>query len=432
MTSTFDKIKKYYNACRPDEPIDPDDYRWVDLAPVRGREGDIASQMLRVVEREEKFANVLVTGFTGTGKTSVLNSYRQQLERSGYHVIHTDAEVDYLLNAYEPVTINDILLILAMSIGDGGLGPSYVGRLWEDIKSLAGSEVLPDNLEVGVAGVTFKTVLNRVPTLHEHLRKLARERAQFDQVSELVREAQAKVRRDNKRGLVVIIDSLDHLRDPQEQPGTPVTDSILRVLRESSELRRLDVHLILTVPPTILPHAHDLRANFGEPLIVPEAGIFTKDDKRIDEAFVKMQEFVDRRVPLDSFDSIDSVHSLIAASGGYLRELLRLLRDCLLYVDDLPITSGTVKRIIQRAIAVSAELPIEDYRADIESILSSPDHRLPRTVENSQRLYQLIRDRVILSYRNDDNWEGVHPLVMAHVDREKFEQLVFPTAASVE
>jgi hypothetical protein len=75
---------------------------------------------------------------------------------------------------------------------------------------------------------------------------------------------------------------------------------------------------------------------------------------------------------------------------------------------------------------LSAELPFETYRADLVALLQSADHRLPRTDDQLRRMYQMIRDRVILRYSNHEQWEGVHPLVLAHIDRELFDRLVFP------
>ncbi len=426
MDSSLATLKKYYNACRPDEPISPTDSRWVNLAPLRGSGRDIVSQMLRQIELEEKFVTLLVTGFRGTGKTSLLKDCQQQLIDSGYDVVYTDVEADYLVNSYEPIHINDVLLTAAMALVDKDFGPGYLKQLWEDIKSFSQAPILPDGMELEVGKPRFKATLERTPALHEQLRKYARERALYEQVSQLVQSAQAAVKSRERQGLVLILDSLDHLSDPPEKLEPEVTDSVLKVLRDASELRRLPVHLILTVPPTILPYAHDLRANYGEPFIVPEAKIFTREDQRDNSAFSTMEKFVDKRVPLTSFDTLASVHSLIAASGGYLRDLLRLLRNCLTEVDTLPITSAIVQQVITHSISLSAELPFETYRADLVALLQSADHRLPRTDDQLRRMYQMIRDRVILRYSNHEQWEGIHPLVLAHIDRELFDRLVFP------
>ena len=109
MSTSFADIKKYYNACRPDEPIEPSDPRWVDLSPLRGSGRDIVSQLLRQIDLEAQFTTLLVTGFRGTGKTSLLKACHQKLEQSSYHVIYTDIEADYLMNPHEEINANDIL-----------------------------------------------------------------------------------------------------------------------------------------------------------------------------------------------------------------------------------------------------------------------------------------------------------------------------------
>lgn len=427
MGSSFDLIKKYYNLCKPDEPIDPTDPRWVDLAPLRGSGRDIVSQILRQIELEERFATLLVTGFRGTGKTSLLRACRGQLEKAGYHVTHTDAEVDYRVNPHEAISVNDVLLTVAMALTDDGLAIGQGPSLLEDIKALLGIRLDPKEVEVGVGPVKIKAALERDPSLRDRLKSYAREHSLYEQVDSLVTSAQAQVKGKKQKGLVLVIDSLDHLSDPGERAGALVTESVLRVLRDAPELRGLGLHLILTAPPTILPYALELFGAYGELFIVPEARIVTKQDTRDGNAFPIMENFVHRRVPLTCFDSVESARSLIAASGGYLRDLLRLLQSCLIAVDELPITAQVVERTIQRAIAAAnAELPLEDYRRDIVEILNSSDHRLPRDGEKLRRMYQMIRDRAVLRYLNDDHWEGIHPFVMAHVDHDRFQRLVFP------
>ena len=427
MTTSFEQIKRYYNLCRPNEPISPDDPRWVDLAPLRGSGRDVVQEMARQVELEERFATLLLTGFRGTGKTSVLKAYQALLEIQGYQVVYTDAEADYLVNPNEVIGANDVLLVAAMVLMDNGFGPNYLKRLWDDVRAFGGAHVLPKEVEVEAGTMAFKAALERIPALHETLRRFARERAIYEQVSRLVAETQAEVKRRKKKGLVLVVDGLDHLFDPPEREGSPVTESVLTVLRESPELRRLDAHIVLTVPPTVLPHAHNLRADYGELFIVPEARIFTRKDERDEKSFNGMDGFVNQRVPLECFDSIDSARSLIAASGGYLRDFLRLLRQCLFDIEELPITGETVKRAIERSVAQSADLPLEDYRSDLEAIKESKEHRLPRDEAHLQRMYKMIRDRVLLSYRNDSSWEGIHPLVMAHIDEPTFKREVFPS-----
>ena len=75
-------------------------------------------------------------------------------------------------------------------------------------------------VEVKAGGATFKSVLERTPALHERFYLYARKHALYDQVDHLILDAQAEARKKRPRGLVVILDSLDHLSDPSEKSGT--------------------------------------------------------------------------------------------------------------------------------------------------------------------------------------------------------------------
>ena len=65
MSSSLDLIRKYYRDSKPDEPITPDDPRWVDLSPLRGSGRDITDLILRRIQREDESETLLVTGFRG-------------------------------------------------------------------------------------------------------------------------------------------------------------------------------------------------------------------------------------------------------------------------------------------------------------------------------------------------------------------------------
>ncbi len=345
-------------------------------------------------------------------------------------MVYVDVESDYLWSTGEPVAPNDLLLTIAMGLVDDGLGPTYLKQFWDDVRAYLESHPRPKELGLGLAPLTFKAELDKEPTLRELLRDYARGRSLFERVRDLVNSAQATVRGDKKKGLVLIIDSMDHLSDPSNETGTPVTDSVLRLLREAPELDPLVLHLVLTVPPTVLPTAHDLRTKYGEAFVVPEARVFTRAGSRDMDSFGLLRELVGKRLPVEHFDDSEAVDALIAASGGYLRDLLRLLQDCLLSIDELPITATTVRRAVMRGVHLAAELPLEDYRADLERLLVSQDQRLPRSQEALSRLYRMIRDRVVLRYLNDEAWEGIHPFVLYHVQRDRFQRLVFPQDAA--
>ena len=126
----------------------------------------MVQEMARQVELEEWFATLLLTVFRGTGKTSVLKAYQSLLESQGYQVVYTDAEADYLVNPNEVIGANDVLLVAAMALVDKGFGPNYLKRLWQDVKSLGGSHVIPTDVDVEAGTMAFKAALERIPALH--------------------------------------------------------------------------------------------------------------------------------------------------------------------------------------------------------------------------------------------------------------------------
>ena len=120
--------------------------------------------------------------------------------------------------------------------------------------------------------------------------------------------------------------------------------------------------------------------------------------------------------PPDSRGQHEAIEKLIAASGGALRDLLRLFREALLAADCLPIP----ERVVAQAIATVRN----DFKTSVEDarwlqkihVEQSAD---PQTSKASDvnRYMRLLDSHLILFYRNDSSWYDSHPLVREEVER---------------
>jgi len=89
-----DLLSDFIDACRPEEPVDPDDRRHFDFdapelrlrgAPWRER----LAQVIRLSKQRPTWQ--LVTGLRGSGKTTELRQLQRTLERDGRRAILADA-----------------------------------------------------------------------------------------------------------------------------------------------------------------------------------------------------------------------------------------------------------------------------------------------------------------------------------------------------
>jgi ABC-type cobalamin/Fe3+-siderophores transport system ATPase subunit len=114
MTYPVDNLDDAYNACNPDRPLEVGDSRYLDLKEVRNNQN--VSSMLRTIRRTTQtndFCKQLVTGHTGSGKSTELKRLQNQLEDARYFVVYLDVESSLDL---QQITYQDVLLNVAQEL----------------------------------------------------------------------------------------------------------------------------------------------------------------------------------------------------------------------------------------------------------------------------------------------------------------------------
>jgi hypothetical protein len=130
-------------------------------------------------------------------------------------------------------------------------------------------------------------------------------------------------------------------------------------------------------------------------------------------------EVLEKRMVLDGiFEDRGALEPLVAASGGYPRDLLRMVREVLLRARmeqrTIPMSRGDTEPIVTSALA--------GFTEQYESAISDEDIELLVRVAKEldiagharsdlQRLADLFDHHFVLSYRNGNRWFDLHPLV---------------------
>jgi len=138
-----------------------------------------------------------------------------------------------------------------------------------------------------------------------------------------------------------------------------------------------------------------------------------------------MRQLVFRRFSAEAFSRIFGaapnqtshplVDDLIEASGGYFRDLLRMLQELLVRIQTqsrtLPATKAMVADSIQRIR--EQYLPLSEEDACRMSEIASTRACVPpkASAEEAARLSRLLDLHLVLYYSNGGEWYDVHPLL---------------------
>ena len=113
-------LSRAWAVLDPEVPLSAGDERYVDLSSVRGGE-TVVEEIARHIRWTDQdlhfqgkhFANLLVTGHRGNGKSTELLQLKQALEKEGYFVIYFAGELEVNLGDAEWC---DILLTMVSQV----------------------------------------------------------------------------------------------------------------------------------------------------------------------------------------------------------------------------------------------------------------------------------------------------------------------------
>lgn len=423
-------------------PLEPDDKRYVRLYDLPELRADDPVQLLRfAIDANPPPTAQLVSGFRGTGKSTELRRLRKELQLSGHVVLLCDIE-DYLNTgqALEPV---EFLYAFALAVSGAivesfGVGDPLREGYVERLKSFfARTEVeapeLNANLKVGgdlegakvEATAGAKLVLKDNPSFKER----ARRRWQGS-LGALVQEVHTYVRDllhayAPGRQPVVILDSVEHIQGTLDD-AAKVQASIEKLFTAHSDMLHFPgVHAVYTVHPYLkIKYANiDDHFPYGGLQIIPTV----KVRERPDRASPPDQLGAERANALDAFRSVVDqrgewwkllgpgaagrrrLDALVLASGGHLRDLMRLLAEVVRRSRDLPVSAEVFDAALNHVR--NQALPVADDDALwLAEIARSHTTCLPSDAQ-LPALARFLDTHRVLCYRNGSEWFDVHPLI---------------------
>jgi len=136
-----------------------------------------------------------------------------------------------------------------------------------------------------------------------------------------------------------------------------------------------------------------------------------------------VQRRVESIAPVFGHDPGTTLRPLIKASGGYPRDLLRMVRSLLMEATVFPVRPDDVTRVIGELARSYADTILGTYVDVLARVAHT--HELPKENAAELALFGHLFERwLILAYRNGDEWYDLHPLVRrAHAVQKRLVEL---------
>ncbi len=421
-----DNLKTLYNVLA-DRVLEPGDAAYVDTFN-RDPQHDAVEEIATEIDWQSGGGVSLFTGQRGTGKSTELQRLKQRLEQLSVVAFYVDLS-EYLLLTKE-VEISDFLISVAGALSEKieeryGASPGQ-RSYWDRLSTFLQTKVEINEIGGTIAGVELKASLKNDPDFKQkvqqrmrgHVAQLVREAHEF--IAEAVRFVRG---RENNADLKValLVDSVERIRGVGDE-AMRVYESVRNLFFAHAEHLRIPLlHIVYTIPPYLSVLAAGAGTLMGGATTrrLVSAHIFDNRSRMPDQAgLAMMRTVVGKRYP-DWAEILpaEMLDRLSLSSGGDLREFFRLIRLCLTTVrddDQIPLTE---KIIIAAENNVRGEmLPIPADHLDwLQKIARTHDTCLPSDTE-LPTLAHFLDNRLVLNYRNGDNWYDVHPLLRDIVD----------------
>ena len=426
MTVELQDLRRFVKHCDPLLPLEAGDPLYVPLDDVRGTVSCIDA-LYRTVALADTESCQLFTGFPGTGKTTELKRLAKRLEDAKdlpTHTIYVNFE-EYV-DRYAPISITDVMRIIAYCMDraatiaegkDPDETPGYLERFFEYMSK---TDVELNKLGFATYGASLMLELKNNPSFRQKAESALLGRfQQFVSEAQAVME-QAVLRLRNAKGsfaqrVVVIADGLEKFAPLREDQRDTIEASVETLFLTHRDLLRIPCHAIYTFPLWLRFKTAQLGTSYGrEPLILPMVKVHTPGGASHDAGIAKMTEMVRRRVealpPIFGADLVTTLRPIIEASGGYPRDLLRMVRSLLTEIVSFPVRPEDTTRVVGELARAYADTIVGTYTDVLARVATT--HELPKENAEELALFGYLFERwLILAYRNGEEWYDLHPLV---------------------
>lgn len=437
----LETLQKYYNRCNPEEALDPDDERNVDVDSLgspdeRARGENWVSRLARQIELSGGYPVIkYLTGLRGSGKSTELRRLAVRLrdtQRANLLPVLVDAEATLDLTA--EIDVPDIMAAILYETerhvleaegkdAEDALKEGFGTRFWV---WLAHTDIELGKIEAGIQGKVVSGKLVAEMKTRPTLRKRIRDTVSANLTS-FLREVREELERLNQRareaghaGIIVIFDSLEKLQGTSTS-WERVLDSAERVFASDAPYLKLPVHVLYTIPPAL---ALRLKVDVH---FLPMIKLQDRSGNPFAIGMDAARRIVRKRVPNKVLRQIlgptsfeHRIQRLIEWSGGYPREIIRLLQAVLeVEVEEETISEASFKRLLSRAGDEYRRVVLASGAIEWLSTVAVNRSLVLETDAHREAADRMLSNNIVLRYLNDEEWFDLHPAVrgIAEVQR---------------
>lgn len=431
MTLPLETLSRLVDQCDPNRPLEAGSPLYIPMdadPPVRGHKSCVETLRRTILLARGRESCQLFTGFPGTGKTTELRRLAAQLHEAAQPATHTILiDFETYIDLFTPPTITDILRILAYCLDreatraegkDPDTTPGYSKQIFDYLQ-----RTTPELKQLGFEafGASLMLEFKNNPGFRQRAEEAMQSRfQQFAQEAQAtMTDAVIRIRRaigSKADRLVVIADGLEKFRPIRESDRGAMEGAVETVFLSHQDLLRIPCHVIYTFP-VWLRFRSQLGAGYSrDPMILPMIKVRKPDGSPSEDGVEKLLKLVKRRLGPEDPTSIfgdspdDLLRPLIAASGGYPRDLLRMVRTLLTDSPKFPVTIEDVQQVIRDLRRAYHDMVLGTYVPVLAEVAGT--HALPNANAEQLAMFGYLFERfLIFAYRNGEEWFDVHPLI---------------------
>lgn len=368
------------------------------------------SYLYNKITRSNVSQQFLLTGQSGTGKTSFLFKLKEELENENYFVVYCPME--QILNLHDVHYIDIILGILkcvteTLEQKEIYLNYSTLGTVnLSELKDMVPFKGLDFNLK-------FTKIVEHIyysDYLKEKVRILFDKQGLrfYDSINIIIKQAKAELCKLKYKNLVIIVDDLNKCSSLQDN-HKPLDDLLIKYCKY---FKQLNTNIILSIPVQYgfcekTPLLNRIWEN--NLCILGNINIIDDDEhqKQFNEDLLK--EIITKRVTLTKSEnnkifSDEALDNLLKTSGGNISQLFRVIQESCLITESVPIENFVVDRVKFKFI----ESYLRSLPSSLQKITLSPEFN-DQLLNDSEKL-SLITFNYLLYYSKTEKKTIKNPI----------------------
>ena len=415
------------------EPVEIGKLAQLYVSAVNGRGDNPTKEMQLRLEFSNKPIKILFAGYRGCGKSTELNKLQFEIQTKfsvlNYSIMEESDPTNLTYIELFIITMEKLFELAVKQ--DFPIRKEYIDSIkgWlttKEIQEIRDSFIGIDSelgsetqftipwlqkffFKLKVAGKTsknFKEILkqNVEPRLSELI----------FHCNALIQEIKSAGKKRGFKDVLIIVEDLDKI---------PIDRAESLFFNYASQLAQLQASVIFTFPITLLYNQkfNIIRQYFDYDFELPMIKVNNKDGSINAEGRHILREIVERRMDLKLFAKPEYLETLIAYSGGCLRDLFRMILESAsnaLIMENPKMEEADIQKGILRLKNDYSNTISDNRKADKTFIsakmyfetLVSVANDVSKHPENTEALLDLRQNLCVLGY-NSENWCDVHPLV---------------------